>query len=96
MSLLEDIRKTSELHLSRHNSKVVAYDLHEVAVFNRKDRSSRPMRRTEKKRYSSLCFDQDGKLWGVEFFSGKLFAMNRDWREECSFEDMEVNLSSCS
>lgn len=94
MELLDDVHKTREMHLNRPGSRVVAYDQHEVAVFSRKGRTRRLMYRAEKKRYSSLCFDRDGKLWGVEFFSGRLFAVDRGWRALCSIEDMEVNLST--
>lgn len=45
-----------------------------------------------RQRYTTVKFDKDNRIWGIEFITGKLVVMNRFFTPMAEFESGEVNI----
>ena len=87
-----------EINLNDQGSKIVWNQVGQLCVYDLRSDSIvvKPKNDSQaRQRYSTVKFDKDNRIWGIEFITGKLVILNRDFTPVAEFDSGEVNICKC-
>lgn len=81
--------------MNDRSNKIVWNQVGQLCIYDLKSDSIQVKPKNDsqaRQRYTTVKFDKDNRIWGIEFLSGKLVIMNRDFIPMAEFESGEVNI----